>query len=36
MLSLKTELLKCSTPSICPLGKTTLINLQTNELEKYF
>ena len=36
MLSLKTELLKCSTPSICPLGKPTLINLQTNELEKYF
>ena len=36
MLSLKTELLKCSTPTICPLGKTTLINLQTNELEKYF
>jgi DNA mismatch repair protein MutL len=36
MHSLKTELLKCSNPSICPLGKTTLINLQTNELEKYF
>jgi len=36
MLSLKTELLKCKTPSICPLGKVTLINLQTADLEKYF
>ena len=36
MLALKTELLKCKTPSICPLGKVTLINLQTADLEKYF
>ena len=36
MLTLKTELLKCSTPSVCPLGKATLINLQTSDLEKYF
>ena len=36
MLTLKTELLKCSTPSVCPLGKATLINLQTADLEKYF
>jgi len=36
MLSLKTELLKCNTPSVCPLGKATMINLQTADLEKYF
>lgn len=36
MLNLKTELLKCNTPSICPLGKATMINLQTADLEKYF
>ncbi len=36
MLSLKAELLKCETPSVCPLGKATLINLQTADLEKYF
>jgi DNA mismatch repair protein MutL len=36
MLTLKNELLKCSTPSACPLGKATLINLKTTELEKYF
>ena len=36
MLALKTELLKCNTPSVCPLGKVTLINLQTADLEKYF
>ena len=36
MLTLKTELLKCSTPSVCPLGKAILINLQTADLEKYF
>ena len=36
MLTLKNELLKCSTPSVCPLGKATLINLQTTDLEKYF
>ena len=36
MLALKTELFKCSTPSVCPLGKATLINLQTTDLEKYF
>ncbi len=36
MLTLKNELLKCSTPSVCPLGKATLINLQTADLEKYF
>ena len=36
MLALKNELLKCNTPSVCPLGKATLINLQTSDLEKYF
>ena len=36
MLALKTELLKCNIPSVCPLGKATLINLQTADLEKYF
>ena len=36
MLNLKSELLKCNTPSICPLGKVTMINLQTADLEKYF
>lgn len=36
MLALKNELQKCSTPSICPLGNATMINLQTTDLEKYF
>ncbi len=36
MLNLKAELLKCNTPSVCPLGKATMINLQTADLEKYF
>ena len=36
MLALKSELLKCETPSVCPLGKATMINLQTADLEKYF
>ena len=36
MLALKTELLKCKTPSVCPLGKVTLINLQTADIKKYF
>ena len=36
MLALKTELLKCKTPSVCPLGKVTRINLQTADIKKYF
>ncbi len=36
MISLKTELEKCDKPSVCPLGKTTMINLRTADLEKYF
>ena len=36
MQSLKQELLKCETPSACPSGKRTMINLRTTELEKYF
>ena len=36
MRSLKQELLKCETPSVCPSGKRTMINLRTTELEKYF
>jgi len=36
MIALKTELEKCNTPSICPLGKATMINLRTVDLEKYF
>lgn len=36
MISLKIELEKCNTPSICPLGKATMINLRTTDLEKYF
>jgi DNA mismatch repair protein MutL len=36
MIALKTELEKCNTPSICPLGKATMINLRTADLEKYF
>jgi DNA mismatch repair protein MutL len=36
MIALKTELEKCDTPSICPLGKATMINLRTADLEKYF
>ena len=36
MISLKIELEKCNTPSICPVGKATMINLKTTDLEKYF
>jgi DNA mismatch repair protein MutL len=36
MIALKTELERCNTPSICPLGNTTMINLRTTDLEKYF
>ena len=36
MQALKTELLKCETPSVCPSGKRTMINLKTADLEKYF
>ena len=36
MIALKIELEKCDTPSICPLGKATMINLRTVDLEKYF
>jgi DNA mismatch repair ATPase MutL len=36
MIALKIELEKCDTPSICPLGKATMINLRTADLEKYF
>ena len=36
MIALKTELEKCDTPSVCPLGKATMINLRTTDLEKYF
>ena len=34
--SLKDELLKCETPSVCPSGKRTMINLNISDLEKYF
>jgi DNA mismatch repair protein MutL len=36
MNSLKNELLKCKSPSVCPSGKRTMINLKTADLEKYF
>ena len=36
MKSLKKELLKCESPSVCPSGKRTMINLKTADLEKYF
>jgi DNA mismatch repair protein MutL len=36
MKSLKNELLKCESPSVCPSGKRTMINLKTADLEKYF
>lgn len=36
MKSLKQELLKCESPSICPSGKRTMINLKINDIEKYF
>jgi len=36
MIGLKNELLKCETPSVCPSGKRTMINIKTADLEKYF
>ena len=36
MKSLKNELLKCESPSVCPNGKRSMINLKTTDLEKYF
>lgn len=36
MLGLKNELLKCETPSVCPSGRRTMINLKTADLEKHF
>jgi DNA mismatch repair ATPase MutL len=36
MIALKTELLKCKNPSICPQGLRTIINLKISDLEKYF
>ncbi len=36
MKTLKEELLKCENPTICPLGKKTMINIKHSELEKYF
>ena len=36
MRSLKEELLKCKSPSACPSGKPTMINLKINDLKKYF
>ncbi len=36
MRTLKEELLKCENPTICPLGKKTMINIKHSELEKYF
>ena len=36
MKILKTELLKCESPSVCPSGKRTIINLNNTDLEKYF
>ena len=36
MKSLQNEHLKCKSPSVCPSGKRTMINLKTADLEKYF
>lgn len=36
MISLKTELLKCENPTICPIGNRTIINLKNTDLENYF
>ena len=36
MKSLKDDLLNCKSPSVCPNGKRTMINLKTVDLEKYF
>ena len=36
MITLKTELLKCETPTICPAGKRTILNLKNTDLENYF
>ena len=36
MQSLKDELLNCKSPSVCPSGKRTMINLNIIDLEKYF
>ena len=34
--SLKKELLKCESPSVCPNGKRTMINLKIDDIKKYF
>jgi len=36
MQLLKDKLLNCKSPSICPSGKRTMINLKITDLEKYF
>ena len=36
MWSLTDELKKCKNPNSCPLGKPTMINLKTSDLEKHF
>ena len=36
MIDLKNKLLKCEQPNICPSGKTTMINILSADLEKYF
>ena len=36
MITLKTELLKCEKPTICPLGNRVIINLKNIDLENYF
>ena len=37
MITLKTELLKCEDPTICPAGNRTFLNLKNADLEiKFF
>ena len=36
MIALKTELLKCENPTICPVGNRTILNLKNTDLENYF
>ena len=36
MIRIKNDLLKCSNPTICPLGKKIIMNLDKNNLKKYF
>ena len=36
MIILKTKLLKCENPTICPAGNRAIMNLKNTDLETYF